>query len=113
VVIRSLALGDIHQSDKKKLYLKELFKGVLNGIGVGLMGAGLAFFWKHDLKTSVVVFVSMMLTMGVSGFSGAFIPLVLKKLNLDPAQSSSIFLTTITDITGYFIFLSLGSWLLL
>lgn len=113
VVIRSLALEDIHESDKAKLYLKELFKGIANGIGVGLLGAILAYVWKHDLMTSVVVFTSMMLTMGISGFCGAFIPLALKKLNLDPAQSSSIFLTTITDITGFFIFLSLGSWLLL
>ena len=113
VVIRSLALEDIHQTDKVKLYLKELFKGILNGFGVGLIGAILAFVWKQDIKTSVVVFISMMLTMGISGFCGAFIPLALKKLNLDPAQSSSIFLTTITDITGFFIFLSLGSWLLL
>ena len=113
VVIRSLALEDIHESDKIKLYLKELFKGILNGIGVGLIGATLAFVWKHDITTSLVVFISMMLTMGISGFCGAFIPLALKKLNLDPAQSSSIFLTTITDITGFFIFLSLGSWLLL
>ena len=113
VVIRSLALEDIHDSDKMKLYLKELFKGVINGIGVGFIGAGLAYVLKGDLMISAVVFVAMTLTMGISGFSGAFIPLFLKKLKLDPAQSSSIFLTTITDITGFFIFLSLGSWLLL
>ena len=113
VVIRSLALEDIHDTDNIKLYLKELFKGLINGIGVGLIGAVLAFLIKKDLMTSGVVFVAMILTMGISGFSGAFVPLLLKKLNLDPAQSSSIFLTTIADITGYFIFLSLGSWLLL
>ncbi|MCZ6673127.1 MAG: magnesium transporter [Verrucomicrobia bacterium] len=113
VVIRSLALEDIHDSDKVKLYLKELIKGLINGMGVGLIGAGLAYLIKQDLKTSVVVFIAMVLTMGISGFSGAFIPLFLKKLKLDPAQSSSIFVTTITDITGFFIFLSLGSWLLL
>lgn len=113
VVIRSLALEDIRDSDKNKLYLKELFKGIINGVGVGLVGAGLSFLLKHNWKISAVVFVAMVLTMGISGFSGAFIPLLLKKLHLDPAQSSSIFLTTITDITGFFIFLSLGSWLLL
>ncbi|MBH54069.1 MAG: magnesium transporter [Opitutaceae bacterium] len=113
VVIRSLALEDIHDSDKVKLYLKELLKGLANGIGVGLIGATLAYILKQDLKISLVVFIAMILTMGISGFSGAFIPLLLKKLKIDPAQSSSIFLTTVADITGYFIFLSLGSWLLL
>lgn len=113
VVIRSLALEDVHKTDKMRLYFKELYKGTINGVGVGLIGASLAFLMERDLKVSGVVFVAMTLTMGISGFSGAFIPLFLKKVGLDPAQSSSIFLTTIADITGYFIFLSLGSWLLL
>jgi magnesium transporter len=113
VVIRSLALEDIHNTDKLQLYFKELFKGVINGIGVGLIGGCLAYLMERDLKVSGVVFVAMTLTMGISGFSGAFIPLFLKRIGLDPAQSSSIFLTTIADITGYLIFLSLGSWLLL
>jgi magnesium transporter len=113
VVIRSLALEDIRNSDKLKLYVKELFKGAVNGAGVGFIGGCLAYAMERDIKVSGVVFVAMTLTMGISGFSGAFIPLFLKKIGLDPAQSSSIFLTTITDITGFFIFLSLGSWLLL
>ena len=113
VIIRSLALEDVHDTDKIRIYLKELFKGLINGLGVGLIGGCLAFVLERDLKTSVVVFIAMVLTMGISGFSGAFIPLLLKRIGLDPAQSSSIFLTTITDITGFFIFLSLGSWLLL
>lgn len=113
VVIRSLALEDVHDTDKFKIYLNELFKGIINGLGVGLIGGGLAYALERDAMTSLVVFVAMVLTMGISGFSGAFIPLFLKRIGLDPAQSSSIFLTTITDITGFFIFLSLGSWLLL
>ena len=113
VVIRSLALEGIRDADKLKLTIKELFKGFLNGVGVGLVGAIMAYFIKRDLTVSFVVWVSMVLTMAISGFCGAFIPLILKKMGLDPAQSSSIFLTTITDITGFFIFLSLGSWLLL
>ena len=91
-----------------KLYLKELLKGLANGIGVGLIGATLAYILKQDLKISLVVFIAMIMTMGISGFSGAFIPLLLKKMKIDPSQSSSIFLTTVADITGYFIFLSLG-----
>lgn len=113
VIIRSLALEDVHDTDKVKIYLKELLKGVINGLGVGLLGSSLAYALERDLKTSLVVFIAMVLTMGISGFSGAFIPLFLKRVGLDPAQSSSIFLTTITDIAGFFIFLSLGSWLLL
>ncbi len=113
VVIRSLALGDIREKDKMGLYTRELIKGLLNGIGVGFVGGIFAYVLKHDIRTSLVVWVAMVLTMAISGCAGALIPLFLKKLKLDPAQSSSIFLTTITDITGFFIFLSLGSWLLI
>lgn len=113
VVIRSLALEDIHKSDKVRLYCKELLKGLINGLGVGTIGGTLAFILEKELKVSAVVFTAMTLTMSISGFCGAFIPLFLKRVGLDPAQSSSIFLTTITDITGFFIFLSLGSWILL
>jgi len=59
------------------------------------------------------IFLALILTMGLAGFTGAFIPLFLKRINLDPAQSSSIFLTAITDMAGFFIFLKLASILLL
>ena len=65
-----------------------------------------------QLKIALVVFLAMILNMGLGGLAGAFIPLMLKRIGCDPAQSSSIFLTGLTDVCGFLIFLGLGTWLL-
>lgn len=113
VTIRSLALGELQQSESPRVCILECAKGLSNGIFIGLVAALIAWFSTHYAMLSLVVFASSVLNMGIAGLSGAFIPLFLKRINLDPAQSSSIFLTTVTDMTGFFVFLSLGSWLLL
>ena len=83
------------------------------GLIIGSVAAGLSLILTGLPMLAVVVFAAMVLNMGLAGLAGAFIPLFLKRLNLDPAQTSSIFLTTVIDIAGFFIFLSLGTWLLL
>ena len=113
VAIRSIAVDEIRSKDFLGICFREASKGLLNGLIIGSAAAGLAGLVSGELKTAAVVFLAMVLSLSVSGFSGAFIPLTLKRLNLDPAQSASIFLTAITDITGFFIFLRLSTWLLL
>lgn len=113
VSIRSLALGDFHSKDGRWVCLKEAIKGILNGAMLGVIGGLIAWAWTRHLMLSVVILISCILNMAVAGTVGAFIPLFLKRLQLDPAQGSSIFLTAITDMTGYFIFLTLGTWLIL
>ena len=116
IAIRSIATGDIHKGDALPLCSKELAKGLINGILVGLVGGVGAYFLsspEHNIKMGLTIFLALILTMGLAGFTGAFIPLFLKRINLDPAQSSSIFLTAVTDMAGFFIFLQLASMLLL
>lgn len=113
VSIRSLALGELQPQDSPWVCLRECLKGLLNGIALGLIAATLAWFWTRHLKLAIVIFISCILNMALAGTAGAFIPLFLKRLHLDPAQSSSIFLTAITDMAGYLIFLTLGTWLIL
>lgn len=113
VAIRSLALGELHAQDSSWVCLKECLKGLFNGLLLGCIAGSLTYLWTMHLKLSGVIVISCILNMGLAGIAGAFIPLFLKKLHLDPAQSSSIFLTAITDIAGYLIFLTLGSWLIL
>jgi magnesium transporter len=113
VSIRSLALGDFHLKDGRWVCLKEAFKGFLNGVMLGIVGGLVAWAWTRHFMLAVVIFISCILNMAVAGTVGAFIPLFLKRLHLDPAQGSSIFLTAITDMSGYFIFLTLGTWLIL
>ena len=113
VAIRSLALAQIEDRDQWRICLKELSMGIINGTLIGLTAGVAAYLVTENYTIAGVVSMAMILTMGLAGLSGAFIPFFLRKLGLDPAQSSSIFLTTVTDVAGFFIFLSLGSWLLL
>ncbi len=114
VAIRSIATGDIHKGDALPLCGKELAKGLFNGILVGLAGgAGAYFLSGQNFQMALTILLAMILTMALAGFTGAFIPLFLKRIHLDPAQSSSIFLTAITDMAGFFIFLQLASLLIL
>lgn len=113
VAIRGLALGEFQKGDGVFVCGKELLKGLLNGVIVGFLGGCTAFFMMHDWKMGLVVFLSMALTMVLSGFTAALVPLILKRFKFDPAQSSYIFLTAITDIAGFFIFLKLGTCFLL
>lgn len=113
VAIRSLALGDVAPDEHAGIYLREATLGILHGIGIGLIASAGVYLMVGDIRIAVVVFVAMVLNMTLAGMAGALIPLTLEKMGLDPAQSSSIFLTTVTDVAGFFIFLSLGSAVLL
>lgn len=113
VLIRSLAVGEIHSRDTLVICLRESLKGLLNGLGIAVLAGMLIVGVTRQLMVGLVVFFAVILTMAFAGLSGAFIPLFLKKVNIDPAQSSSIFLTGVVDIVGFFIFLQLGSMLLL
>lgn len=120
VAIRSLALDEVRDSHRRAICVRELALGLINGLMVGLLGAGIVFLVSRyllddprSLLIGLAVLLAMILNMGLAGLAGAFIPLLLKKMKFDPAQSSSIFLTALTDMAGFFIFLCLGSWLLL
>lgn len=113
VVIRSLALGDIHRGEHRKVVLREGLKGLMNGVLIGLVAAIAVAAFTGEWYVGSVVFMAMIACMTYAGTIGAFIPIILNKLGLDPAQSSQMFLTASTDIIGFAIFLGLGTWLLL
>jgi magnesium transporter len=113
VSIRGLAIGEIQRGDAPSICLREAMKGFINGLAIGLVGGTVAFLYSHNLRMGATVLLGICLNMPLSSFMAALIPLLLKKLNFDPAQSANIFLTAITDICGLFIFLFFGSkWLL-
>ncbi|HCJ11974.1 MAG: magnesium transporter [Verrucomicrobia bacterium GWF2_51_19] len=113
VSIRGLALGEFHDRDSLMLCLKEMLKGSISGFVVGISSGLLSVLFTHNIWVGVTVSAAMILNMTLSGLVGAFIPIVLHRLKFDPAQSSYIFLTAITDVSGIVIFLSLGKWLIL
>jgi magnesium transporter len=113
VTIRSLALGEIHDADTKSIFLKQLLIGFLNGIGVGVVASILVSLFTLDFKLGTVLMIATICNMALGGMMGALIPLMMRRLHKDPAQCSSIILTAVTDTGGFFIFLSLGTLILL
>jgi len=111
VVLRGMIMREIEPGSAMKLVLTEVWVGLVNGLATGLVTALVAWLWKGNPYLGLVAGLSMVLTLVIAGLSGALIPLTMKKLGFDPAHSSGIVLTTITDVVGFFSFLGLA-WLL-
>ena len=92
---------------------KEFLIGVLNGIIFAIITAAIVQVWFKEINLSFLIAVSMILNMIVAGLFGILVPVSLKKLNIDPALASSVFVTTITDVIGFLSFLGIGSYLFL
>jgi magnesium transporter len=113
VTVRRLALGLIPQHRFASVVGKEVLVGVTNGLAIGVVVGGLAALLGEQPMLGLVVFLAMTANLLVAGFAGAFIPIVLERLGVDPAIASSIFVTTFTDSFGFFLLLGLAGWLLL
>jgi magnesium transporter len=109
VIIRDLALGELTLGDGRRALLKELILGLLNGLAIGLVVGLVGWLWKGSWMLAFVAGAAMLLNMLAAALSGVLIPLGLKALRLDPALASSIFLTTVTDVAGFFFFLGLAT----
>jgi magnesium transporter len=105
VVMRGLALREIISGATKRVIVKEVLAGLFNGIAIAIGTAAAVWIWSRNNGLALVILLSMIVNMVAAGLSGAGIPLILKALNRDPAQSSSIFLTTVTDCVGFASFL--------
>lgn len=113
IVIRTLALGGFEDQDTRHVLIREAMKAGLSGILIGAIAALTVGVFAHRWDVSVVIFAAMIVSMTYAGLAGALIPFTLRKLKLDPAQSSQMFLTASTDIVGFAVFLGLGSAFLL
>jgi magnesium transporter len=111
VVIRGLALRDIRPSQWLRVSGKEVYVAFLNGLAVSATACLAVAIWSRSLGLTVIIGLSMVISMVIAGLSGAIIPIALKAMKQDPAQSSSIVLTTVTDIVGFFSFLGLATLL--
>ncbi|MBC8550316.1 MAG: magnesium transporter, partial [Candidatus Brocadiales bacterium] len=106
VVMRGLVMREIPKGRFRRLLMKEAVLGALNGVIIGLVTAVVAWLWQANPFLGIVVGLGMIVNLIAAGVAGAAIPIVMKKLGADPAQSSSIILTTITDVVGFSAFLS-------
>ncbi len=112
VTVRSLATKDLTKNNFTKNILKEFNIGVLNGIIFAIISSFIVQLWFKDINLSMIISISMILTMIVAGLFGILVPVTLKKMNIDPAISSSVFVTTITDVIGFVSFLGVGAYFL-
>ena len=113
VIVRGMALGQITEQNRKVLLRKELKVGGLNGIIWSVVIGTITYFWFNSAELSLVIALAILLNLLTASASGVVIPAILNKLNIDPALSGSVILTTVTDIVGFVVFLGLGSLLLL
>lgn len=111
VTMRGLALREIRVSQWFKVVFKEANVGLVNGIAVALTTALGVLIWSKSIGLALVIGISMVLSMVIAGIAGAAIPILLTVAKQDPAQSSSIVLTTVTDVAGFFSFLGIATLL--
>lgn len=109
VVMRGLALRDIRPAQWFRVTTKEFGVALLNGLAVAATTCAAVYWWSRSPGLTMVIGISMVTSMCIAGLSGAVIPIILRSLNQDPAQSSSIILTTVTDVVGFFSFLGLAT----
>jgi magnesium transporter len=109
VIIRDLALGELTPGDGRRALAKEMVLSLINGLAIGVVVGLIGWLWKDSLLLGVVAGAAMLLNQLAAAVSGVVIPLGLRALRLDPALASSIFLTTVTDVAGFFFFLGLAT----
>ena len=108
IIIRNIAMGKVELKDRLRLVIKEIILGLFNGAIIGILTGIIVTLIYGNCYLGVIIFLSMIGNLVISGICGILVPLILAKLKLDPALASSIFLTTATDVLGFFIFLSLA-----
>ncbi len=112
VMVRGLALGEMNLKHTRRLIAKEALVGLSNGLLVGVVAACISYFFGANFMIGLLLFMAMTANLVIAGVCGSFIPLLLKWLGVDPALSSSVFVTACTDIGGFFTFLGLATMFL-
>jgi magnesium transporter len=113
VTVRRLALSPERSGRRWNVVGKELLVGIGNGLAIGCAVAVVAILLNRSMMLGGVVLAAMWMNLIVAGFAGAFVPIVLERIGVDPAVASSIFVTTFTDLIGFFLLLGLATALLL
>jgi magnesium transporter len=112
VSIRELALGLVRSTEFLRVLLKEAGLGLLNGLLLGTLLGTAAFIWKGNICLSLVVAAALAANTLLSVLLGGLVPLFLKRMKVDPALASGPILTTVTDMCGFFLILSLAGMVL-
>lgn len=108
-IVRSLALGQVNFANARRTLAREFLIGVCNGVSIGLLVGFIGWIWQGNLALGMVVGLAMLGNLMLAALAGVLVPLTLKALRIDPALASSVFVTTVTDVCGFALFLGLGT----
>ncbi|HUO82640.1 MAG TPA: magnesium transporter [Gammaproteobacteria bacterium] len=112
LVIRGMALGQVARSNAQWLIFKEIAVGLLNGLGWALVVALAVVLWFRTWEVGAIIAAALVINLLIAAIAGVGIPLVLKRLRIDPALAGTVILTTVTDVIGFMAFLGLGAFFL-
>ena len=113
VAVRAIAMKELTVSNALRAVCKEIIVGMLNGLLFALLIGAVAWSWFGSPALGGVIGMAIVINLTVAGFSGSALPVLLQRLGFDPAVASSAFLTSITDVVGFYVFLGLAAFLLL
>lgn len=108
LIVRSIALGQLIGPVAWRLLMREAILGLLHGIWLGVLVAGIAILWKQNLALGLVLGLAMLGNMMIAGVVGAGVPLFLRRIGVDPAVASAVVVTTFTDVFGFLLFLGIA-----
>ncbi|MBL1431264.1 MAG: magnesium transporter [Robiginitomaculum sp.] len=112
VAVRALALREITKANAARIIVREMVAGLVHGLIFAIIMGLITFVWFKSLPLALILASAMVINHLVAGFAGILVPLGLKRLGADPAVASSVFVTTVTDIVGFFVFLGLAALVL-
>jgi magnesium transporter len=113
LMIRGMATGQISASNTPDLLRKELAVGLLNGILFSILVGAVAVFWYEDIVLGLVIGAAILLNLLAGALAGAVVPVMLKRMSIDPALAGGVVLTTVTDVVGILAFIGLATFILL
>ncbi|MCB1460299.1 MAG: magnesium transporter, partial [Nitratireductor sp.] len=110
VAVRALATRDIDSYNARRIIFREILVGFFNGIVFAVIIGAVAALWFGDAQIGGIIGVAMVFNMVSAALAGILIPIILDHFEIDPAVASSVFVTTVTDVVGFFAFLGLAAW---
>jgi magnesium transporter len=113
LMVRGMALGQVTAGNAVLLLRKELAVAALNGLAWGLTVAGITWLWFSHVPLALVIGLALFLNLSFAAIAGVIVPLLLRRFGLDPALAGTVIVTTCTDVMGFFLFLGLGTLILL
>ena len=112
-IIRALALGIVSEANARRVLVKELMVGALNGLVFALTVGAATILWHQHYLVALAITLAMLINLVFAALFGVIIPVLVRRIGVDPAVASGVILTTVTDVVGFFSFLGLATLFLL